>query len=83
MGYTAHENCPEPTHSNNVDHVDGIRAWHPPGKRQIGNHANTLKTVLEKLDFNETWGWDFPMLAMTGPRLGRGSGGACLLMGRA
>jgi hypothetical protein len=32
----------------------------------------TLKYVLENWDFAGTWGWDFPMLAMTAARLGDG-----------
>lgn len=30
----------------------------------------TLQQVLKTWDFNRTWGWDFPMLAMTAARLG-------------
>jgi len=32
----------------------------------------TLHKVMETWDFSSTWGWDFPMLAMTAARLGEG-----------
>jgi len=32
----------------------------------------TLNKVMETWDFSSTWGWDFPMLAMTAARLGEG-----------
>jgi len=31
----------------------------------------TLEHVLRNWDFEDTWGWDFPMIAMTAARLGR------------
>ena len=34
--------------------------------------AATLKHVMEHWDFAGTWGWDYPMLAMTAARLGNG-----------
>ena len=32
----------------------------------------TLHKVMETWDFSSTWGWDYPMLAMTAARLGEG-----------
>ncbi len=32
----------------------------------------TLHKVMENWDWNDTWGWDFPMMAMTAARLGEG-----------
>jgi hypothetical protein len=32
----------------------------------------TLHKVMDNWDWNNTWGWDFPMLAMTAARLGEG-----------
>ncbi len=32
----------------------------------------TLHRVMEKWDWNNTWGWDYPMMAMTAARLGEG-----------
>jgi hypothetical protein len=31
---------------------------------------NTLRRVMEGWDWKETWGWDFPMIAMTAARVG-------------
>ena len=33
----------------------------------------TLKKVMKEWDWPETWGWDYPMIAMTAARLGEGS----------
>ncbi len=33
--------------------------------------ARTLDAVVEKWDLRRTWGWDFPLLAMTAARLGQ------------
>jgi hypothetical protein len=32
----------------------------------------TLKKVMETWHWDSTWGWDFPMIAMTAARLGEG-----------
>ncbi|MEN6307886.1 MAG: hypothetical protein ABFD91_09040 [Anaerohalosphaeraceae bacterium] len=32
----------------------------------------TLEHVLDHWDWSDTWGWDYPMMAMTAARLGRG-----------
>lgn len=32
----------------------------------------TLRKVMENWDWNNTWGWDYPMMAMTAARLGEG-----------
>jgi hypothetical protein len=34
--------------------------------------ARTLHRMMENWDWNNTWGWDFPMMAMTAARLGEG-----------
>jgi hypothetical protein len=36
-----------------------------------GTMATTLDAVLREWDFDQVWGWDFPMIAMTAARLGR------------
>lgn len=33
----------------------------------------TLRQVMEVWNWNKTWGWDYPMIAMTAARLGEGS----------
>jgi hypothetical protein len=32
----------------------------------------TLHQVMKNWDWNNTWGWDYPMMAMTAARLGEG-----------
>jgi hypothetical protein len=32
--------------------------------------ARTFGDVLAKWDFKSTWGWDYPLMAMTAARLG-------------
>lgn len=44
----------------------------PPSESvQTGIMEKTLEHVLRNWDLEETWGWDFPMIAMTAARLGR------------
>jgi hypothetical protein len=40
----------------------------------------TLRRVMETWDWSTTWGWDFPMLAMTAARLGEGEMAVAALM---
>jgi hypothetical protein len=65
-GKAAHD-CP------NRDHPSFVAALgYLPGKgvdRTV--MARTLDAVLERWDLRQTWGWDWPMLAMTATRLGR------------
>ncbi|MBX5438546.1 MAG: hypothetical protein IRZ29_03275 [Thermoflavifilum sp.] len=52
--------------------VLGVLGMLPQTKKvnlQIMNH--TLSEVLEKWNWKTSWGWDFPMMAMTATRLGR------------
>ncbi len=62
----AHE-CP------NRDHPSFVAALgYLPGKSaDRATMARTLDAVLEHWDLRQTWGWDWPMLAMTATRLGR------------
>jgi hypothetical protein len=57
----------------NRDHPSFVAAYgYLPGKgvdRAVMN--KTLDAVLDKWDLRQTWGWDWPMLAMTATRLGR------------
>jgi hypothetical protein len=65
-GKAAHE-CP------NRDHPSFVAALgYLPGKGvDRATMARTLDAVLERWDLRQTWGWDWPMLAMTATRLGR------------
>ena len=45
----------------------------PPGHDlNLTIMKNTYKKIKEKWNWEDTWGWDFPMLAMTASRLGYG-----------
>ncbi len=65
-GKAAHE-CP------NRDHPSFVAAFgYLPGKDvDRATMSRTLDAVLDKWDLRQTWGWDWPMLAMTATRLGR------------
>jgi protein-glucosylgalactosylhydroxylysine glucosidase len=53
--------------------VSGILGVLPPTKlvdRKI--LSNSLDTIVKKWNWKSTWGWDFPMLAMSAGAIGRG-----------
>ena len=45
---------------------------HPPATEMVDRETmrRTLKKVFEVWDWPSTWGWDYPMIAMTAARLG-------------
>jgi hypothetical protein len=57
----------------NRDHPSFVAALgYLPGKDvDRAAMARTLDAVLARWDLRQTWGWDWPMLAMTATRLGR------------
>jgi hypothetical protein len=57
----------------NRDHPSLVAAHgYLPGRGvDPGTMSRTLDAVLENWDLRQTWGWDWPMLAMTATRLGR------------
>jgi len=58
----------------NGGHPAQLAAWGLLPRSECVNAAimeNTLDHVLQEWDFQETWGWDFPLIAMTAARLGR------------
>ncbi len=57
----------------NRDHPSFVAALgYLPGKDvDRATMARTLDAVLNDWDLRQTWGWDWPMLAMTATRLGR------------
>lgn len=70
--YLAHENCPQTYTERNRDHpsmlgalglLDGADADRETMRR-------TLQKVMKEWQWPETWGWDYPMVAMTAARLG-------------
>lgn len=72
--YVSWENIDDMWTRFNFEHPALIGAYGMlPGD---GVDVPTMERTLEKVEkvwqFNETWGWDFPMLAMTAARLGHG-----------
>jgi hypothetical protein len=57
----------------NRDHPSFVAAYgYLPGRDvDRATMARTLDAVLNDWDLRQTWGWDWPMLAMTATRLGR------------
>jgi hypothetical protein len=70
--YLAHENCPQTFTGRNHDHPSMLGALGVlPGDgvdRKIMH--STLDRVMKQWQWDKTWGWDYPMTAMTAARLG-------------
>ena len=72
--YLAHENCPQTYTERNHDHPSMLGALGVlPGE---GVDAETMRRTLRKTiaewKWDQTWGWDYPLTAMTAARLGEG-----------
>jgi hypothetical protein len=72
--YIGHENAPDTYTNYNVDHPTMLA---PLGMLPGGKHVDveTMRRTLHKVlkDWNlakKSWGWDYPMIAMTAARLG-------------
>ncbi|NHN33443.1 glycoside hydrolase family 65 [Paenibacillus agricola] len=72
--YIAHENRPSTFQTDNTDHPSMLGALGIlPGKKADHNIMKaTLQKVMQEWDWPTSWGWDFPMAAMTAGRLGDG-----------
>lgn len=70
--YLAHENCPQTYTERNRDHPSMLAALGVlPGEGVDGETMRrTLKKVMAEWKWPDTWGWDYPMTAMTAARLG-------------
>ncbi|WP_370621974.1 hypothetical protein [Bacillus sp. JCM 19034] len=70
--YLAHENCPQTFTEKNHDHPSMLGALGIlPGKLVDETiMRKTLFKVRDEWDWESSWGWDFPMCAMTAARLG-------------
>jgi hypothetical protein len=70
--YLAHENCPQTFTERNRDHPSMLGALGVlPGTRvDRETMRRTLKKVFAEWKWEDTWGWDFPMVAMTAASLG-------------
>ena len=70
--YLAHENCPQTYTERNYDHPSMLGALGMlPGDGVDGETMRrTLARVMKEWQWDKTWGWDFPLTAMTAARLG-------------
>jgi hypothetical protein len=70
--YLAHENCPQTFTERNRDHPSMLGALGvlPGTKVDRPTMRRTLKKVFADWKWADTWGWDFPMAAMTAASLG-------------
>lgn len=69
--YLAHQNCPQTFTERNYDHPSMLGAFGMlPGE---GTDRDTMRRTLIKVmrewQWDRTWGWDFPLTAMTAARL--------------
>jgi hypothetical protein len=69
--YLAHENCPQTFTERNRDHPSMLGALGvlPGAKVDREIMRATLKRVFRDWKWADTWGWDFPMVAMTAAAL--------------
>jgi protein-glucosylgalactosylhydroxylysine glucosidase len=70
--YLAHENCPQTFTERNRDHPSMLGAYGVLSGAGVDKEImrRTLKKVLKEWHWPDTWGWDFPMTAMTAAKLG-------------
>ncbi|MBK6589136.1 MAG: glycoside hydrolase family 65 [Acidobacteria bacterium] len=70
--YWAHENAPQSFTERNHDHPSMLAALGILTGEKVDRETmrRTLKKVFEVWDWPSTWGWDYPMIAMTAARLG-------------
>lgn len=71
--YLAHEECPDTFEKFAKDHPSMLLAYGllPGGRINPACMSDTLDAVISQWDFESSWGWDFPVMAMTAARLGR------------
>jgi hypothetical protein len=74
--YLAHENCPQTYTQRNYDHPSMLGALGvlpgdgPNGLVDRETMRRTLQKTMKEWKWQQTWGWDYPMTAMTAARLG-------------
>ncbi|HKF59507.1 MAG TPA: glycoside hydrolase family 65 [Blastocatellia bacterium] len=70
--YLAHENCPQTFTQRNYDHPSMLAALGAlsGGSADTQIMRSTLFRVINEWQWDRTWGWDYPMAAMTAARLG-------------
>lgn len=70
--YLAHENCPRTFTERNYDHPSMLGALGMLGGNGVDRETmrRTLKRAMTDWQWDKTWGWDYPLTAMTAARLG-------------
>ncbi len=70
--YLAHENCPQTFTERNRDHPSMLYAFGMLQGEGVDRDTmrRTLQRVFAEWRWADTWGWDFPAVAMTAARLG-------------
>lgn len=70
--YLAHENCPQTFTERNTDHPSMLAAYSVLRGEMVDRETmrRTLKKVFDVWQWDTTWGWDYPMIAMTAAKLG-------------
>jgi hypothetical protein len=70
--YLAHENCPQTFTDRNRDHPSMLYALGTLPGRKVDRETmrRTLNKVIAGWRWEDTWGWDFPAVAMTAASLG-------------
>lgn len=70
--YLAHENCPETFTQRHRDHPSMLGAYGVLAGQGVDKETmrRTLRRVMNDWQWPDTWGWDFPMTAMTAAKLG-------------
>ena len=73
--YLAHENCPQTYTERNVDHPSmlGALGMLPGDGVDRSTMGRTLRKVMKEWQWDKTWGWDYPLTAMSAARLGEAS----------
>ena len=70
--YLAHENCPQTFSQRNYDHPSMLGACGvlPGDGVDRETMRRTLLKTMKEWKWDQTWGWDYPLTAMTAARLG-------------
>lgn len=70
--YLAHENCPQTFSERNYDHPSMLGAFGvlPGDGVDKETMRRTLREAMQRWQWDKTWGWDYPLTAMTAARLG-------------
>ena len=70
--YLAHANCPQTYTERNYDHPSMLGALGvlPGDAVDPETMHRTLHKTMKEWQWDQTWGWDYPLTAMTAARLG-------------